>query len=567
MDYPPEKNSILIVDDDVVGRTLLKKALEAYECTLAEDGFAALKATNISIPDLILLDVNMPGMDGFQVCKKLKQSPVTAEIPIIFITGLSQTSDISRGFQEGAVDFITKPFEISEVRARVKTHISLKISQESLRQKNSQLQQIIKEQKISSDLAHKVLTLINPTPFRYIPLANDLSLFVNIFSQPCYDEGGDHCLIRTLPASEERPERTVISIKDQSGHSVNCILRSIVTDLIHNSILQNNPQAAIEDSLSLLNNAILEADHFEDDDFLTSLTAEINHFDLSFRYVSAGHPSFILIRNGQAQHLPLKNSIATNLPIGFQENISYNGDTLQLQEGDQIILYTDGLTDMPLMNTGESLSGKALIAMLQEVFTHKPATIHSTMNLLLDKIKTLSTINDTDQNHFSDDITVIGIEIEGNFCKEEIVLTNITDIDQQITDSLEIILRHCKDNNALVDEFNLLTAFSELVLNAWKHGNKKDPSKAITIRWWLSNDLNIEITDQGEGFNYSPEENPRKRANVSQENGRGIFLVRKLSDSARWFDGGNRAIVSFRINECSWGQQPQKTTASSFKLW
>nr|MBF0223793.1 response regulator [Desulfobulbaceae bacterium] len=119
-------NSILIVDDDLVGRTLLKGALDEYETALAEDGFTALKTISASHPDLILLDVNMPGMDGFEVCKKLKESPATAEIPIIFITGLSQTTDISRAFREGAVDFITKPFEISEVQARIKTHLTLK---------------------------------------------------------------------------------------------------------------------------------------------------------------------------------------------------------------------------------------------------------------------------------------------------------------------------------------------------------------------------------------------------------------------------------------------------------
>nr|MBF0223195.1 ATP-binding protein [Desulfobulbaceae bacterium] len=140
-------------------------------------------------------------------------------------------------------------------------------------------------------------------------------------------------------------------------------------------------------------------------------------------------------------------------------------------------------------------------------------------------------------------------------------------IDQEIAESLKRILDHCNNNSVPIDKFNLHTAFSEVILNAWNHGNRKDPAKPIRVRWWLSNDLNIEITDQGTGFVFATDENPRRKTNLTKESGRGIFLVKKICDSARWFDGGNRVIISFNSNSCSWGQRPQKTKTSSFKLW
>jgi CheY-like chemotaxis protein len=568
MVHPAHKNSVLIVDDDLVNSELLKRALCDYEIKVAEDGFAALQAITCCRPDLILLDVMMPGMDGFEVCRKLKEMPETAEIPIIFITGLSDHRKVNQGFQEGAVDFITKPFEINEVRARVNTHLSLKEAKESLQYKNAHLQRIIHEQTINSNLARRVLHLINSAPPRYTDLDNNRSLFIHIISQPCYKEGGDHFLIRTLPETEQRPKRTVISIKDQSGHSVNCILRSIVTDLIHNNILYNHPELAVEESIGLLNNTILGTDLFEGDDFLTGLTAELTHSDLNFRFSSAGHPRFILIRNGLALFLPQAAGPGANLPIGFQEGIPFTGDSLQLQEGDKILFYTDGLTDMPLIQTDQPLTPVELIAIIQGILTESPPShISALMDQLIEKTRQLSTRQDATQDHFSDDITLVGLEIEGLYPQEELVLTDIADIDQAISHSIETIHQHCTNRGLRIDKSQFQMPLSELILNAWAHGNQKDPAKTIRLRWWISNDLNIEIRDQGQGFSASALKNPCEPTNRLKSYGRGIYLIKRQTDSARWLDGGSRAIISFKTSVCRWGQKSQKTGNDSFNLW
>lgn len=130
------KGTILIVDDvpknlQVIGSHLSN---EGYELVMATSGEAALKAVKEEPPDLILLDINMPGIDGYQVCKKLKASEEYKDIPIIFLTARADKEDLVQGFEAGAVDYVTKPFNKSELIARVKTHIELyKLKQELIR--------------------------------------------------------------------------------------------------------------------------------------------------------------------------------------------------------------------------------------------------------------------------------------------------------------------------------------------------------------------------------------------------------------------------------------------------
>ncbi len=119
---------VLIVEDDEASRNLLKEALEkrGYETLEAADGFQGYKSAVEQSPDLVLLDVMMPDMDGFKVCEKLRENPETGSIPIIFTTALNDTSDVVRGFDAGGVDYITKPINILEAVARVDTHVRLR---------------------------------------------------------------------------------------------------------------------------------------------------------------------------------------------------------------------------------------------------------------------------------------------------------------------------------------------------------------------------------------------------------------------------------------------------------
>ncbi len=140
------KQTIMLVDDSVDNLTLLSEILKPqYDILTATDGLKALQLLQTSKrPDLILLDIIMPGMDGFEVCRRLKNNHQTAEIPVIFITGLIEREQIIRGFETGAQDYVTKPFYPPELLARVKTHIELKLRNEQLKSLNATLEERIK---------------------------------------------------------------------------------------------------------------------------------------------------------------------------------------------------------------------------------------------------------------------------------------------------------------------------------------------------------------------------------------------------------------------------------------
>ena len=125
--FPPETMTVMVVDDTRPNVLVLQRALSSigYKISVAFDGKKALELIPKSKPDLILLDVMMPGINGFEVCKTLKKDPELRDMPIIFITALGMPKDVLSGFEAGAVDYITKPFNLQEVCVRVKTHLTL----------------------------------------------------------------------------------------------------------------------------------------------------------------------------------------------------------------------------------------------------------------------------------------------------------------------------------------------------------------------------------------------------------------------------------------------------------
>jgi two-component system NtrC family sensor kinase len=131
-----EAELILVVDDTPANLEVTSEALTdaGFEVAIAPDGERAIKQAERSLPSLILLDVMMPGIDGFETCRRLKASPLTQEIPVIFMTALSDTTDKVNGFNLGAVDYVTKPFQEAELIARVKTQLKLRHLSQTLEQ-------------------------------------------------------------------------------------------------------------------------------------------------------------------------------------------------------------------------------------------------------------------------------------------------------------------------------------------------------------------------------------------------------------------------------------------------
>jgi DNA-binding response OmpR family regulator len=148
------KCTVLVVDDTETTLDILVETLgDDYDLSVSMDGEDALEIIKSEPPDLILLDIMMPGMDGYEVCRQVKASSITANIPIIFVTAKSDVADETMGFDVGAVDYITKPISLPIVRARVKTHLELKLAREELKKQLDEA-----KKKAVDHLSHELTT-------------------------------------------------------------------------------------------------------------------------------------------------------------------------------------------------------------------------------------------------------------------------------------------------------------------------------------------------------------------------------------------------------------------------
>lgn len=164
------KTTIMIVDDLPDNLDLLQNSLQGqgYNIVAFPRGAMALKAALKNPPDLILLDINMPEMDGFEVCRRLKMENTLKDIPVLFISALEASQDKIRAFSEGGVDYVTKPFHIEEVNARIRTHLSIVRMQKDLERHNMGLEALIKEKMRYIEEAHisTILAMVKLTEFR-----------------------------------------------------------------------------------------------------------------------------------------------------------------------------------------------------------------------------------------------------------------------------------------------------------------------------------------------------------------------------------------------------------------
>jgi signal transduction histidine kinase len=200
----PAPPTVLIADDNPTNLNVLFEYLSAqgYRVLIAEDGAGAIEQARYGLPDLILLDVMMPGIDGFDTCEKLKESPETRDIPVIFMTATSETPYVLKAFSVGAVDYITKPLQRDEVLVRVRNHISIRLLQRELKA------EIAVRQK-----AEEELRLINAGKDVFFSvLAHDLKNPIGGLL------GLSEALVETLPAdTDEAIREMAVDIRNTSS--------------------------------------------------------------------------------------------------------------------------------------------------------------------------------------------------------------------------------------------------------------------------------------------------------------------------------------------------------------
>ncbi|RLA86386.1 MAG: two-component system response regulator [Deltaproteobacteria bacterium] len=156
-----KRPTIMVVDDDRGSLRVLSEILKAagYDVMAFDSGINALKAIFKSPPDLIILDIVMPGIDGLELCRMLKENPEFSDIPVLFISGVDDVDNKLRAFSVGGADYITKPFHLREIQARVKTHLQLRAAHLELKQYNRELQRMV-EEKVKEILESQLSTIV-----------------------------------------------------------------------------------------------------------------------------------------------------------------------------------------------------------------------------------------------------------------------------------------------------------------------------------------------------------------------------------------------------------------------
>lgn len=310
---------ILIVDDAPVNIRTLSELLRAdYEIFAALDGESALRIARESAPDLILLDILMSGLDGYQVCERLALDPATEGIPVIFITSMSGEEDERKGFEAGAVDYVVKPFSPPLVQARVRLHVSLlrarKAAEEAYRVISREIQTV-------ADLQ---LRLLPQAEF------SERGFAVSSLYRPSGRASGDYYDYFLLDSGAIR-----LVVADVSGHGARAAFVMAMT----RSLFRAGGQAgfSLEKTVGVINHQLLET-LGDQPDFVTMFAAEIDLSRGRFEYVNAGHcPGLLRMRSGEFLELG-----STCFLLGFFEEAPKSAF---LDAGDyfDLLLYTDGL--------------------------------------------------------------------------------------------------------------------------------------------------------------------------------------------------------------------------------
>src|SRR6266403_1121389 len=275
---------VLLVDDAKANLDILVEGLKSdHKLSLALNGESALQVAARTPPDLVLLDIVMPGLDGYEVCRRLRQMPETAEVPIMFLSSLEEVQNKTRGFEAGANDYLTKPFEMLEVKARVRSLLKAKAYSDAAKE------QIASELRVAREIQMGML----PHDFARLEQAYNISF--DAVLEPAREVGSD--LYSVCAAG---PERILARLNDE--------------------LAADNPSGM----------------------FVTFLCAVFEPRSGRLVLANAKQCRPVLLRRGDSPRWAVKD---LGTALGFEPGITFERTELTLHEGDALILYTDGVSE------------------------------------------------------------------------------------------------------------------------------------------------------------------------------------------------------------------------------
>ncbi len=385
------ESTVLIVDDTDANIDILVEALEdEYDIAVAKDGNRALEMVEANPPDLILLDVMMPGISGFETCRKIKQNEMNKDIPVIFITGKTEMESVVEGFNAGGVDYVTKPFRPEEVCARVKTHLHLRHLKKEMALKNKELEKKNDFMERELVVAREIQMSMLPTNFPPYPDHKELSLYAKL--EPAREVGGDFYDFFFMGEGQFG-----VCVGDVSGKGAPSALFMAATKALIKSISENKVSPAT--ILSYTNNELSREN--ASCMFVTIFLAVLDLKSGQFTYTNAGHnPPYIKRVNGGLSRLDKRHGPV----VGAMDGINFGEDKDKLSKGDQLFLFTDGVTEAFDIN-GALFSDERLENLLG---SRKYESAEKMVGSIYSEVKKFE-----DGAGQADDITILSLQYEG----------------------------------------------------------------------------------------------------------------------------------------------------------
>jgi sigma-B regulation protein RsbU (phosphoserine phosphatase) len=371
------ESRILIVDDVKANVDILVEALKGeYKLGVALDGTSALRQIEKSVPDLVLLDIVMPDLDGYEVCRRLRADERTSELPVIFLSSLEDVRNKAQGFEVGGNDYLTKPFEVLEIKARVRSLLKAKAYADAVREA------MARDLRIAQEIQMGIL------PANLAAATQGTGLDAHAAIVPARQVGGD--LYEVLRASDDR---VVVALGDVSGKGIPAALFMAVTVTILRTLARQIAEP--EEILRRLNDELAEQNPRG-----MYVTLQCLVFDLKERRVScssAGHHQLVVLSTGQPPRLAFRSS---GRPAGLLPINPMSCETAPLAPGDTFVLFSDGVSEA--MNPAEEFYGEERL--LDTLASTKGTTSNEIVTNVLTDLRAF-----TAGAKQSDDITVLAV--------------------------------------------------------------------------------------------------------------------------------------------------------------